>query len=79
MCVFLHHQELELYKPELLTKPAVLALNKTDLAGSEAMVAEVKEQIANLDGKVKARLKFTCKSRYNLRHLGCCMFEFTHF
>lgn len=43
-------QELEMYKEELLTKPAVLVLNKIDLPDSAALVDDIKNKVINLKG-----------------------------
>ena len=49
MCLLL--QELELYKEELLCKPALLAVNKMDLPDAEDLLAEMQEQLENPHGK----------------------------
>lgn len=48
-----HHgsKELELYKEELLSKPALLVVNKMDLPDAEDKLAELKEQLQSPDGK----------------------------
>ncbi len=43
-------QELELYKDELLQKPAVLALNKIDIEGSDRVLEEVLNQLKDIPG-----------------------------
>uniref|UniRef100_A0AAX7SZA1 GTP-binding protein 10 n=1 Tax=Astatotilapia calliptera TaxID=8154 RepID=A0AAX7SZA1_ASTCA len=40
-------KELELYKEELLSKPALLVVNKMDLPDAEDKLAELKEQLQN--------------------------------
>ncbi|XP_017280439.1 GTP-binding protein 10 [Kryptolebias marmoratus] len=40
-------KELELYKEELMSKPALLAVNKMDLPGAEDKLSELKEQLQN--------------------------------
>uniref|UniRef100_A0A672J3R9 GTP-binding protein 10 n=1 Tax=Salarias fasciatus TaxID=181472 RepID=A0A672J3R9_SALFA len=40
-------KELELYREELLTKPALLVVNKMDLPDAEDRLAELKEQLHN--------------------------------
>ncbi|XP_037532217.1 GTP-binding protein 10 [Nematolebias whitei] len=40
-------KELELYKEELLSKPALLVVNKMDLPGAEDKLSELKEQLQN--------------------------------
>ncbi|XP_028280526.1 GTP-binding protein 10 [Parambassis ranga] len=40
-------KELELYKEELLSKPALLAVNKMDLPDAEDKLAELREQLQN--------------------------------
>lgn len=40
-------KELELYREELLTKPALLVVNKMDLPDAEDKLAELKEQLQN--------------------------------
>ncbi|KAG6461040.1 GTP-binding protein 10 homolog [Manduca sexta] len=47
--VLLLNQELELYNPELLEKPAVLAVNKMDLEGAEQTFNEIKEAYRNIE------------------------------
>ncbi|XP_070692204.1 GTP-binding protein 10 [Pempheris klunzingeri] len=42
-------KELELYKEELVSKPALLVLNKMDLPDAEDKLAELKEQLQNPD------------------------------
>ena len=41
-----------MYKPELLEKPAVLALNKIDIDGADEKVQAVLEQMKNIQGIV---------------------------
>jgi GTPase involved in cell partitioning and DNA repair len=48
--VFFSHQELELYKEELLDKPAVLALNKIDEDLDGAAVKEILQKVRDLPG-----------------------------
>ncbi|XP_047453900.1 GTP-binding protein 10 [Mugil cephalus] len=42
-------KELELYKEELMSKPALLVVNKMDLPDAEDKLAELKEQLQNPD------------------------------
>lgn len=44
-------KELELYKEELVSRPALLVVNKMDLPDAEDKLAELKEQLQNPDGK----------------------------
>lgn len=44
-------KELELYKEELLSKPALLVVNKMDLPDAEDKLAELKEQLEKPRGK----------------------------
>ena len=44
-------KELELYKEELVSKPALLVVNKMDLHNDEEKLEELKEQLQNPDGK----------------------------
>lgn len=44
-------KELELYKEELLSKPALLVVNKMDLPDAEDKLAELKEQLEKPHGK----------------------------
>ncbi|XP_041366323.1 GTP-binding protein 10-like [Gigantopelta aegis] len=46
--ILLLNQELELYREDLLSKPAILALNKCDVEGSEEKLEEVVRLINNL-------------------------------
>lgn len=45
-------KELELYKEELVSKPALLVVNKMDLPDAEDKLAELKEQLQSPHGKV---------------------------
>lgn len=45
--IVLLNKELELYKEELTEKPAILALNKSDLQGSYEVLREVQETLGN--------------------------------
>lgn len=47
--VLLLNKELELYDPELLEKPAILAVNKMDLEGAEDILQEVKHSLKNIE------------------------------
>lgn len=44
-------KELELYKEELISKPALLVVNKMDLPDAQDKLQELKEQLQNPDGK----------------------------
>lgn len=44
-------KELELYNEELLTKPALLVVNKMDLPDADDKLAQLQEQLQNPDGK----------------------------
>lgn len=48
-----HHwlKELELYNEELVSKPALLVVNKMDLPDAEDKLAQLQEQLQNPDGK----------------------------
>ncbi|XP_013139350.1 PREDICTED: GTP-binding protein 10 homolog [Papilio polytes] len=50
--VLLLNKELELYDPELLNKPAILAINKMDLNGAEDILKEVKESLSDIQNKI---------------------------
>ncbi len=43
------NKELELYKPELTRKPAILALNKMDMEGAEECLLETKQLLQERD------------------------------
>ena len=43
-------QELELYKDELLNKPAMLVVSKMDLRGAQHKYDEIKDQLKHLKG-----------------------------
>jgi len=43
-------QELELYKPELVNKPAILILNKIDTEGAEKLCDETVKKVKNMKG-----------------------------
>jgi GTPase involved in cell partitioning and DNA repair len=44
-------QELELYRDDLLDKPAMLVVNKMDVAEAQFKYDEVKDQLRHLSGK----------------------------
>ncbi|XP_049867339.1 GTP-binding protein 10 homolog [Pectinophora gossypiella] len=46
--VLLLNKELELYDPELLEKPAILAVNKMDLEGADEIFKRVKEALMDI-------------------------------
>ncbi|CAG4906523.1 unnamed protein product [Colias eurytheme] len=46
--VLLLNKELELYDPELLGKPAILAVNKMDIEGADSIFKEIKESFQNI-------------------------------
>lgn len=48
---FFDLKELELYKEELQTKPALLAVNKMDLPGAQDKFQELMHQLQNPKGK----------------------------
>lgn len=51
MCYFYYFsKELELYKQELITKPAMIVINKMDVDGAEKKYDEIKDHIINLSG-----------------------------
>jgi len=43
-------QELELYKPELVSKPAILIINKIDTEGAEKLCDETVKKVKNMQG-----------------------------
>ncbi|CAH3880318.1 unnamed protein product [Pieris brassicae] len=47
--ILLLNKELELYNPELLDKPAILAVNKLDLKGTDNIFNEVKESFKDIE------------------------------
>lgn len=51
------YQELELYKKELLEKPATLIINKMDTPNATKNYDEIKDKISHLSGKLKFVLK----------------------
>lgn len=51
-------KELELYKEELLSKPALLVVNKMDLPDAQDKLAELKEQLEKPHGKLAGFLFF---------------------
>ena len=44
-------QELELYKPELVSKPAILVINKIDTPGHEPLLEATVNRIRNMKGE----------------------------
>lgn len=55
-------KELELYKEELLSKPALLVVNKMDLPDAEDKLAELKEQLQNPEGYSSISINYSKKS-----------------
>lgn len=51
--VLLLNKELELYDPELLQKPAILAVNKMDLPGTDAILKSIKEAYKDINSVVE--------------------------
>ncbi|XP_064634387.1 GTP-binding protein 10-like [Lineus longissimus] len=51
--ILLLNKELELYKPELLEKPAILALNKTDMEGAQEKLHEVVDKLEHVEKLIK--------------------------
>ena len=46
-------KELELYKEDLLSKPALLVVNKLDLPDAEHKLEELQQQLQNPEGNFK--------------------------
>ena len=46
-------KELELYKEDLLSKPALLVVNKMDLPDAEHKLEELQQQLQNPEGNFK--------------------------
>jgi len=55
------HQELELYKPELVSKPAVLILNKIDTEGAERLCDVTVDKVKHMQGWSKRFCRYVCK------------------
>lgn len=55
-CLSFALQELELYKEELVSKPALLVVNKMDLPEADHKLEQLKEQLLNPEGKRVRRL-----------------------
>jgi len=51
--ILILNKELELYKKEMLDKPAVCAITKMDMKGSEKKFDELKEQLSDIDNVIK--------------------------
>lgn len=51
--IMLLNKELELYDAELLDKPAILAINKIDIEGTQETFEEVKKSLANINEVIK--------------------------
>lgn len=51
-CLLFSLKELELYKEEFMSKPALLAVNKMDLPDAENKLSELKEQLQNPKGEL---------------------------
>lgn len=48
--IYALNKELEMYDKELLQKPCILLLNKTDIEGSETEYEKVRDKLHNLKG-----------------------------
>lgn len=75
-------KELELYKAELVTKPALLVVNKMDLPDAEDKLAQLKEQLQNPDGKyfmvyLLYRVKMQMKLDVQKWEVLCCFNNIT--
>ena len=53
--IILLTKELELYKEELQTKPALLAINKMDLPDAQVKLQELMKQLLSPEGKAAVR------------------------
>ncbi|CAH0718694.1 unnamed protein product, partial [Brenthis ino] len=51
--IMLLNKELELYDAELLDKPAILAINKIDIEGTQETFEEIKKSLANIKEVIK--------------------------
>lgn len=51
--IMLLNKELELYDAELLDKPAILAINKIDIEGTQETFEEIKKSLANINEVIK--------------------------
>lgn len=49
--IFFVNQELELYKEELLGKPAILVINKMDLPEAQGRLRELEAHLENQEGR----------------------------
>lgn len=58
MEIYFSFKELELYKEELLTKPALLAINKMDLPCAKDNLNELMTQLENPQGKLNSNNNF---------------------
>ncbi len=65
-------QELELYKEELLQKPAVLALNKIDIEGADRKVQEVLRLVENMEGAALLPLPVRTGNHRSHVQQRCC-------
>lgn len=52
--ILLLNKELELYDPELLAKPAILAVNKMDLEGADEIFSRVKESLLDIKNVISS-------------------------
>lgn len=48
--VFALNKELELYDKELMQRPCILLLNKTDESGADSEYEKIKDKLPNLEG-----------------------------
>lgn len=51
--LFILNKELELYKPDLLEKPAILLINKMDKEMAKDEYNKIKEDLHNLQGLIE--------------------------
>lgn len=54
--IFFVIQELELYKEELLGKPAILVINKMDLPEAQGRLRELEAHLENQEGRYTNKL-----------------------
>ena len=72
-CAATLFQELELYKPELVNKPAILILNKIDTEGAEKICDVTVEKVKAMQGN-----QSFCYATVGYTYISDCSHRFCH-
>ncbi len=64
LLIFSVNQELELYKEELLGKPAILVINKMDLPEAQSLLRELEAHLESQEGRFYLKRTGNLKAIY---------------